>query len=406
MLHSVLQSGAPSHGGIVWVRLNRFNADATCGFCIALHTVPMPNDLSRRTFLARTSAALAALPLLGSRSFANETAAPGEKKLGVALAGLGYYSSAELGPALLETKQCRLAAVITGSREKGLKWAKRHHFPDTSIYHYDTMEQLAANPDVDIVYVVTPPGLHRQHVERAAAAGKHVICEKPMAPSVADCEAMIEACRRAGRQLSIGYRLHFDPHHQELLRLAQASELGTFKHIRGAHGFRVGEYNWRINRALAGGGPLPDVGIYALHAACMAANADPIAVTATEHAKTRPDFFTEVEEGLSWTMEFANGARADCASSYNEGMNTFRAEGERGWFALEPAYYYRGILGRTSKGALRYPEVRQQALHLDAIASAIKEKRNVPTPGELGRRDVRLIEAIYEAMRSGERVTL
>ncbi|WP_404421394.1 Gfo/Idh/MocA family protein [Nibricoccus sp. IMCC34717] len=365
----------------------------------------MTPHLSRRAFLARSTAALAALPLLSSKAFAGETK-PAGRKLGVALAGLGYYSSAELAPALLETKYCKLAAVITGNRDKGRKWASRHHFPDTSVYHYDTMDQLASNPEVDIVYIVTPPGLHRLHVERAAAAGKHVICEKPMAPTTEDCDAMIAACRRAGRQLSIGYRLHYDPFHQELMRLATTNEFGAFKHIQGAHGFHVGQYNWRINRALAGGGPLPDVGIYSLHAACMAANAEPVAVTAKELPKSRPDFFTEVEEGLRWTMEFPNGARAECETSYNEGMNTFRAEGDKGWFALEPAYYYRGIRGRTSKGALEFPEVRQQALHLDAIALAILESREVPTPGELGRRDVKIMEAIYRAMKSGTRVSV
>ncbi|MDX2187867.1 MAG: Gfo/Idh/MocA family oxidoreductase [Opitutaceae bacterium] len=364
----------------------------------------MPQPLSRRSFVTRAAGALAVAAF--SPAFLRASSEAKKSRLGVALVGLGSYSTYELAPALRETEFCHLTAVVTGSREKGVKWARRHKFPESSIYHYDTMHDLARNPDVDIVYVVTPPGLHRQHVERAAAAGKHVICEKPMAPSVADCDAMIAACKQAGTQLAIGYRLHYDPYHQELVRAAVGTDIGPFTKIDTAHGFTLGGYNWRIDKALAGGGPLPDVGIYSLHAACMAANADPIAITASENPKQRPDFFIEVEESINWTMEFPNGVRASCRTSYNEGMNHFRAEGPNGFFELDPAFYYRGLQGRTSKGSLKFPEVRQQAVHMDAIAKAILANRPVPTPGELGRRDVRIIEAIYEAARTGGRITL
>src|SRR5512142_2583683 len=170
------------------------------------------------------------------------------------------------------------------------------------------MQRLADNPDIDIVYVVTPNGLHAQHTIRAAKAGKHVISEKPMANTVAECDAMIAACRDAKVKLSIGYRLHFDPYHQELMRLARDKDFGAFTKMNGAFAFVMSTPQWRAEKKLAGGGPLMDLGIYVLHAACMAANgATPVAVTAHEEPKQRPDFFRDVEETIRWRMEFADG---------------------------------------------------------------------------------------------------
>ena len=136
-----------------------------------------------------------------------------------------------------------------------------------------------------------------------------------------------------------------------------------------------------------------------------AAGLPPIAVTAKERPKTRPEFFVDVEESLDWTMEFANGARAELFTSYNEGLNQFRAEAPQGWIQIgPPAFSYRGLKGTTHQGALEYPPLRQQAVHLDAISRSILERTELPTPAALGRRDMVIIEAIYEAARTGRRV--
>src|SRR5260370_10570428 len=132
------------------------------------------------------------------------------RKLGVALLGLGRYSTGQLGPALRETKLCYLAGVITGHPEKGEKWAADFGLNKKNIYNYETFDGIADNKDIDIVYVVTPPALHPEFVIRAAKAGKHVISEKPMATSVAACDRMIVACQAANGKLAIGYRLHYD----------------------------------------------------------------------------------------------------------------------------------------------------------------------------------------------------
>jgi len=364
-------------------------------------------SIRRRTFLGQLSVGAAALtlPRLNLRG-----AEPAPRKLGLALVGLGSYSTGELGPALRETEHVRLAGVVTGTRAKGEKWAADYGFPEKNIYDYATMDRIADNPEIDIVYVVTPVGLHAEHAIRAAKAGKHVICEKPMAMNAAECDGMIAASKAAKRALAVGYRLHFDPYHQELMRLVRENEFGPFMKMTSTNGFKLGLRNgvkpWRATAALGGGGPLMDVGIYSLHAACMAANATPVAVTAKEEPKVRPEFFTDVEESLNFTLEFANGATAEISTSYERGSNRFRAEAERGWYEMGPAFSYRKLKGATSKGPLEYPPLRQQAKHMDAIARSLIEGTTVPTPGELGQRDMRIIDAIYAAMRSGKRETV
>lgn len=345
------------------------------------------------------------LAKLGSHALAADAA--GGRKLGVALVGLGSYATGQLGPALRQTKLCRLAGVVTGTPEKAARWAREFALPERSLYNYDTLPRIAENPDIDIIYIVTPPGLHAEHTIRAAQTGKHVICEKPMAISVAQCDAMIAACREAGVKFSIGYRLHFQPLHQEVKRLARDRDFGAFTRMEGGFGFHMMGHPWRLTQALGGGGPLMDVGIYVIQSACMAAGAAPIAVTAHEEPKQRPELFDEVEETIRFTLEFPDGARCEGRASYEEGYNRFRAEGDKGWVELEPAFSYRGLAGRTSRGPL--PDAanfNQQAAQMDDFAACILENRATVVPGEMGRRDMQIITAIYESARTGRRVTL
>jgi len=374
---------------------------------------PTPHSLSRRKFIRNASIAASASWALGRRAWAADgapallmPAPPPIKKYGLVLAGLGSYANGMLAPALQETQQCKLIGVVTRRPEVGAQWAKKYNFPEKNIYNYDTMAKMADNPDIDIVYVVTPNGLHAEHVIAAAKAGKHVICEKPMANSVADCDKMISACRDAKRTLSIGYRLHFDPYHRELTRLARDPGVGPFTKISGENGFTLNGDQWRIHHPLSGGGPLMDMGIYVVHAACMATNANPIAVTATEHPKTRPNIFVDVEEALDWTMEFPGGAVATCQTSYVKNYGHFRAEGAKGWIDFQPAFGYNGLKVTTSTGPLDFPPTNQQAKHMDGICQSIAEGKASIVPGEMGRRDMVIIEGIYAAAQSGKRVEL
>jgi glucose-fructose oxidoreductase len=354
--------------------------------------------VSRRRFLGQISAAGALA--LAPRSLS--AAATSDKKLGVALVGLGRYSTGQLGPALKVTQHTRLAGVVTGSREKGLQWATEYGFPESNIYNYGTMARLADNPDIDIVYVVTPNGLHAEHAIAAARAGKHVIIEKPMANTVAECDAILAACAESKVRHSIGYRLFWDPYHTELRRLAR-EDFGPFMKLTGDRAFVMGTWRWRADKKLAGGGPLMDLGVYLIQGACMAKNGlAPVTVTAQELPKTRPDISKDTEETIRWTMEWADGATGEFTTSYQQNFDRFRAEGTKGWIHFkERAFGYRVTPPGTSRGPLDYPAPYQQALQMDDFAQCILTGRASPVPGEMGRRDLAIIEAIYASSAAG-----
>lgn len=326
-------------------------------------------------------------------------------KMGIALVGLGTYSTDELAPALEKTAHCYLAGIVTGSSEKAARWKDKYGIPEANSYNYERFDEIRDNPDIDIVYVVLPNALHAEYVVRAARAGKHVICEKPMALTVEECDQMIRACREANRLLSIGYRLHFEPHNLEIMRLGRDQPFGPIKKIRAEHGMSDTK-GWRIDKKLAGGGPLMDVGIYCVQACRYATGMEPLAVLAQEGPKTKPDKFQTVEESLSWQMEFPGGVIASCRSSYSEKQNLLRVEAENGWAELSPAYQYRGIRGKTSAGEMNFPEVNQQARQMDDFALAIQNGRPSPVPGEMGRQDVKILQAIYESMETGRKILI
>jgi predicted dehydrogenase len=326
-------------------------------------------------------------------------------KLGVALVGLGMYSEGQLAPALQKTAHCSLAGIVTGNLHKMEVWKKKYNLRDDACYTYQNFASIKDNPAIDIVYIVLPNALHSDFVVAAANAGKHVICEKPMAVTVPDCDRMIAACKEAGKMLSIGYRLHFEPYNKEAMRLGQQKVFGAVKLVEAAHGLNEVE-GWRIDKELAGGGPLMDVGIYCVQAARYVTGSEPVAITAQEGLKKDRNKFREVEEAIDWQMEMADGSIAHCSSSYSEKQNHFHVKAENGWFELSPAYQYTGIKGKTSKGEMKFPQVFQQALQMDDFAQCIKENRPTTVSGEEGRQDVKILQAIYKAMETGERIVI
>jgi predicted dehydrogenase len=330
-----------------------------------------------------------------------------QKRLGVALVGLGGYSTGQLGPALQQTKNCYLAGIVTGTPSKVDKWRKKYNIPEKNVYNYQDFDSIRDNPDIDIVYVVLPNSMHEEYVIRAARAGKHVICEKPMAITVDACDRMIAACRDAQRMLSVGYRLHFDPYNMEMARLGEQKVYGNIRKVSAGFGFPIGDpTQWRLKKDYAGGGPLMDVGIYCVQALCYTTGLEPIAVRAQEGPKTDPETFAEVEQSLKWQFEFPGGTLAEGACSYADFQNYLIADAENGRFELTSAFNYSGQSGNTPAGEMKFAHVNQQALQMDDFADAIIKKRPSPVPGEMGRRDVRLLQSIYEAMRTGQRVAL
>jgi predicted dehydrogenase len=366
----------------------------------------MKKQQTRRQFIDRSL--LAGAAAIAAPMAASFTANAQEgRKLGFALVGLGSLSTNQIAPALQKTKHCRLAAIVTGTPAKEQIWADKYNIPRKNIYNYQTFDRIADNPEVDIVYVVLPNGMHAEYTIRAAKAGKHVLCEKPMEVSVKKCEQMIEACKNAKRQLAIGYRCQFVPHHLEMIRLAREKVFGAVKLIEASFGFRIGDpKQWRLRHDLAGGGALMDVGIYALQGTRYVSGEEPTEVFAIE-TKTDKVKFKEVDESILWSMRFPSGLVANCATTYLvNGMNRLFAAAESGWFQLDPAYSYGGLKGRTSKAEMDFPQVDHFAAEMDDFANCIINNKPSRVPGEEGLRDVKIMTAIYESIRSGRPVKL
>ncbi len=330
----------------------------------------------------------------------------GKDKLGIALVGLGNYSSGQLAPALQQTEHCYLAGIVTGTPQKEQDWAKKYNIPSGNIYNYKNFDGIANNKDIDIVYVVLPNSMHAEYTIRAAQAGKHVICEKPMANSVEDCQKMIDACRKADRKLSIGYRLYFDPFHIKMMELGQNQTYGQINEISSGFAFILNDPKaWRLNKELAGGGPLVDLGIYSIEGSIYTAGELPLSVTAKNTTKNK-DFFKQVEGSLEWEMLFPSEYSSYCNTSYEDKANYLSATAESGIFELSPAFSYSGIQGKTPEGPMNLPAVNQQALQMDDFALCVKQDRPTKVPGELGMRDVYIIRKIYEAAETGKPVML
>lgn len=330
------------------------------------------------------------------------------KKLNIALCGLGVYAQI-LADGIAASKYCRLAGIITGTPSKAVLWKKRYNIPDSNIYNYTNFDQLANNKDIDLVYVVLPNSMHKEFTIRAARAGKHVITEKPMATNAADCEAMIAACKEAGVQLGVGYRLHFEPYNREMKRLGQEKVFGQVRLMEISLGYKADDgTGWRTHRALSGGGPLVNLGIYCIQAARYVSGEEPVAVTAQFNPVVNKKVFAEVEASITWQMEFPSGAICNSTSTYTAGVDRLFASAEKGFFELSPAISYGPFKGRTSEGEFHFPEINQQAAQLDAMAANILSGQPLPEhiSGAEGWKDCRIMDAIYRAAETGQRVML
>ena len=361
--------------------------------------------MKRRKFNQSLATTITAMSL--SRGFAYIPNAIGQKKLGIALVGLGNYASRQLAPALMETNMCELKGIVTGTPSKIDLWKKTYNLKDHQIYNYDNFDNIANNEEIDIVYVVLPNHMHKAFTIRAFQAGKHVICEKPMAMNAQEATQMIEEGKKTNRELFIGYRLHYEPHHREIIRLCQTEAFGKIKFFEGGFGFRAGNPNqWRLKKA-CGGGALMDVGIYVIQAARYTTGQEPIAVSAREF-KTDLVKFKEVDELITWQMEFPNGLVANCTTSFSASTNHLYVASEKGFIRLSPAYTYSGLSGYTRKYKFDFPQVNQQALHMDGIANTIMN--GVPhlnVGGEEGLRDMKIIDAIFKSIEEdGKRVMI
>ncbi|WGK66049.1 Gfo/Idh/MocA family protein [Croceiramulus getboli] len=321
------------------------------------------------------------------------------KKLGVALVGLGSYSAGQLAPALQHTNHCYLAGIVTGTPAKETRWANQYGIPEKNIYNYENFDTIADNKDIDIVYVVLPNSMHAEFSIRAAKAGKHVICEKPMAINVEECDAIIQACEEAGIKLSVGYRLQSEPYTQQVQQWVAKQTFGATQQVDAAAAYVSRGYpdQWRLNKALSGGGALMNMGVYAIQGAIYGTGANPIAVSAREES-TRPDYFKDTDETVYANFVFPDGAQGQIFTSHNASASTLDVQCIDGFIQLDPAYTYGPLAGKSSKGPMTFPHDSQQKLQMDDFALHIKEGAINQAPGAMGKRDMIIIEAIYRSI--------
>ena len=331
--------------------------------------------------------------------------------LGVALLGLGNYASNRLAPALQLTEHCKLRGIVTGTPSKAAMWQEQYGIESENVYSYDTMAGLIDNPNIHVVYIVTPNHVHMQYAIAAARAKKHVWCEKPMAMDVPECQAIIDACRENGVELCIGYRMRHEPNTQTIIGYASSKPYGAVVDVVSHAGFRgfgnaADATAYRLKRAM-GGGALYDMGLYAINAARYAIGEEPIRVRNARQWTDRPEIFTEVDEWTEFELEFPSGVIARCRTTFGQNIDSLDVTCESGSYRLSPMYVYTGARGQTSDGTqLNQMLVNQQAKQMDDDALAIIERRAVLAPGEEGLQGVRIILAIQEAASTGQTVDL
>ncbi len=375
--------------------------------------MPISLSPSRRQFLQSTlaSAALAA----ASPTLLAQSQPASAKKIGYALVGLGQLNIHQILPAFAHTQNSRPTALVSGHPEKARALARQYNIPESSIYTYETYDKLKDNAEVDAVYIALPNSMHAEYTIRAAAAGKHVFCEKPMANTPEDCRKMIDACKKADRKLMIGYRMRYEPHTTTAIDLIKSGSLGKVKLIQSVHSFNIAPTppQWRLDKKRSGGGPLVDIGIYCLNACRYLTGEEPTEITAQNFQPTAPDSdprFKDVEESTVFTLKFPSGILATCSTSYAhmyEGRATVYCE--KGTVDLNPAFPYQGVRlkSRTREGIKNYeeiPDVDQFAKELEHFSQCLLENKTPRTPGEEGLKDVRLIQSIYQAASSSKTV--
>jgi predicted dehydrogenase len=364
---------------------------------------------TRREFLQKAGLSTLALSLPFSDSIAQALGYEESKVLRVAIMGLGSYGS-RVADAMKDCSRAKLVGVISGTPSKIAQWQQKYSIPAQNCYSYETVDQIKNNKDIDAVYVITPNALHKEHTIALAKAGKHVICEKPMAVNAQEGQEMIAACKAAGVQLLIGYRMHFEANTLDIVKKQRAGEFGKTLFFQGLSGFVIGDPSqWRLNKDLSGGGAMMDIGIYSINGARYMLGEDPIWVTAQE-TKTDPIKFKEgVDETITFQMGFPSGATASCLSTYSlNNLDKFFLNGTKGFAEMQPSTGYGPIKARTNSGPLEHPHITHQTTQMDEMAAIILDGKRplIPVDGEEGLKDMRIVDAIYKAVKTGQKVSI
>jgi predicted dehydrogenase len=365
-----------------------------------------PTSLNRRStsmlWNRRDFAKLGAMGLAARYATMMEAEAP-PKKTGYAVIGLGRIAGHFMPGARLTTNS-QITGLVSGHPDKAARIAAEYGIAKGSIYNYENFDEIAHNPAIDAVYVALPNSMHAEYTIRAAKAGKHVLCEKPMATNVAEAQAMIAVCKAANVKLMIAYRCHYEPTNLKAVKLIRDGALGAVQAIESTFGFNIAPGEWRISKKLAGGGPLFDVGIYSLNACRYLTGEEPEHISAYSSVIDHDGRFNEVEENVSWTMRFPSGIVASCNTTYGAPMDGFfRVHGSKGWLEVNPAFVYEGLrlTGEFSGTKVDEPNPARDPSHFQAEAEhfshCVQNGLEPTSPGEEGLRDMQYITEIYRS---------
>lgn len=356
--------------------------------------------MNRRDFTRLSTFALA-WSCLPARA---QTASSSQKPVGYAAIGLGTISDIFMR-ACANSQTAKVTALVTGHPDtKGVKYAAMYGIPKTSIYTYETYDRIRDNKDVEAVYVGLPNSMHCEYTVRGAQAGKHVLCEKPMAISSAECRQMIDACRRAKVKLMIGYRMHYDPTWKQAIQVIEAGGIGQLESFQGGYYAQQPAGAWRLSKKLGGGGALMDLGIYPLNAIRHLTGEEPADFTAIVTTRDHGGRFAEVEQSMEWTMKFPSGILASCGCSYGQrGPSFLHINAGKGYLEVDPAFNYEGVhvhgevsgrpFDQLGTGKLPF----QFTIEAEHFADCVRNDKEPESPGEEGLKDMLAIEAIYKA---------
>jgi predicted dehydrogenase len=356
-------------------------------------------NLNRREFSALAGATLlsSALPKLNAQT--------DDRRIGYCIVGLGRISMDHFMPAVKQSSQSKITGIVSGHPDKARKMAAQYGVPESSIYTYENCDEMRNNKAIDAVYIALPNNMHSEYTIRAAHAGKHVLCEKPMATSVADARAMIDACKQANVKLLIAYRCQYEPTNLRAIELIRQGKLGTVQAIESANGFNIRAGEWRLNKKMAGGGPLLDVGVYSLNACRYLTGEEPVEVKAYSSVIDHDGRFDQVEENTSWTMKFPSGILASCNTTYGANMDgCYRVHGSKGVLEVQSAFGYQGQHLKaefSDKTSLDEPNPAKDPSHFvrmgDYFSNCILKNETPKTAGEEGLRDMEWMSRIYES---------
>ncbi|HEU5424899.1 MAG TPA: Gfo/Idh/MocA family oxidoreductase, partial [Nitrolancea sp.] len=330
------------------------------------------------------------------------------RKVRYAVVGLGHIAQVAILPAFAQAQQnSTLAALVSDDPEKLRKLSRRYGL--RHVCSYDDADELFESGEVDAVYITLPNSMHREYTERAARAGLHVLCEKPMAVTSEDCERMLEVTRENDVKLMIAYRLHFERGNLEAAEMAHSGTLGDLRFFTSNFSMQIAPENFRSSRKL-GGGPLYDIGIYCINAARAAFAAEPTEVLAT--AVTRRDHrFKEIPETVAVVLKFPQGRIASFTCSFGGAdRSAYEIVGTKGSITLDPAYEYaQGVeyvlrLGKR-KREKRYEKSDQFAPELVYFSDCVLRDSEPEPSGEEGIADVRVIEALNRSIETGRWVS-